>query len=238
MWLVGRLIHRLVDVDRKRDWQTEKERQACTVRWQVEKHAERHRSTWRNTCMWVDKHKHRQVDRKTGRQRIRAWHVEKLAVQQAHIKMHWDCCTWPGQEPRSTRSGRQSGKSGEVLEWRDQQAGGEGEKDSVANGGEHTHTCRTHMQIGRARNEPGQKIRFLGGFAMGTGLQSTAAWGRGRSRGRWWGGWQGQRYQAGAGSGLGEWAVWESHFHYCSPSSWSSSCGETTRRKTEENSKK
>lgn len=47
----------------------------------------------------------------------------------------------------------------------------------------HTRTC-THRQTGRARNEPGQKIRFLGGFAMGTGLQSTAAWGRRRSRGR------------------------------------------------------
>jgi len=52
-------------------------------------------------------------------------------------------------------------------------------------GGEHTH-AHTHMQTGWARNEPGQKIRFLGGFAMGTGLQSAAAWGRGRSRGMWW----------------------------------------------------
>ncbi|CAB1440784.1 unnamed protein product [Pleuronectes platessa] len=38
-------------------------------------------------------------------------------------------------------------------------------------------------QTDRTRNEPGQEIRFLGGFAMGTGLQSTAARGRGRSRG-------------------------------------------------------
>ena len=46
----------------------------------------------------------------------------------------------------------------------------------------HTHT-HTHGQTGRARNEPGQKIRFLGGSAMSTGLQSTTAWGGGRSKG-------------------------------------------------------
>lgn len=55
----------------------------------------------------------------------------------------------------------------------------------------HTHIQRACRQTGRARNEPGQEIRFLGGFAMGTGLQSTAAWGRGRSRARWQGGREG-----------------------------------------------
>lgn len=52
----------------------------------------------------------------------------------------------------------------------------------------HTHIQRAGRQTGRARNEPGQEIRFLGGFAMGTGLQSTAAQGRGRSRVRCRGG--------------------------------------------------
>ncbi|KAK5872835.1 hypothetical protein PBY51_013497 [Eleginops maclovinus] len=43
---------------------------------------------------------------------------------------------------------------------------------------------RAYRQAGRARNEPGQEIRFLGGSAVGTGLQSTAAWGTGRSKAR------------------------------------------------------
>ncbi len=60
----------------------------------------------------------------------------------------------------------------------------------------HTHTQRAGRQTGRARNEPGQEIRFLGGFAMGTGLQSTAAWGRGRSRAR------GQEGRGGDGDGV------------------------------------
>lgn len=103
-------------------------------------------------------------------------------------------------------------------------------------GGEHTHThantddtythaegAHSSRQTGRTRSEPGQEIRFLGGFAMGTGLKSTAARGGGRSRRRWQA--QGQRgkkhgwrYQAGAGAGLGKWAVWESHFLHSAPS--------------------
>ena len=59
-------------------------------------------------------------------------------------------------------------------------------------GGEHTHIRRAceaaGRQAGRARNEPGQEIRFLGGSAVGTGLQSTAAWGTGRSKARRQGG--------------------------------------------------
>ena len=131
---------------------------------------------------------------------------------------------------------RNSGKTVDLQMDRERQR----EEDSVANGQverththKHTHTdphTHTHRhrgqagrQTGRARNEPGQEIRFLGGFAMGTGLQSTAAQGRGRSRVRCrgggdGGGGQGWRYQAGAGAGLSERAVWESDFHHCPPS--------------------
>ncbi|KAJ4926603.1 hypothetical protein JOQ06_014353 [Pogonophryne albipinna] len=59
-------------------------------------------------------------------------------------------------------------------------------EDSVGKGqveSRHTYGGPVKQQAGRARNEPGQEIRFLGGSAVGTGLQSTAAWGTGRSMG-------------------------------------------------------
>lgn len=44
----------------------------------------------------------------------------------------------------------------------------------------HTETHVHSVQADRTRNAPVNEIRFLGGFAVGAGLQSTAAWGRGR----------------------------------------------------------
>lgn len=93
--------------------------------------------------------------------------------------------------------------------------------------GAHTHrhlqsqAVLSSRQTGRNRNEPGREIRFLGGFAMGSGLQSTAAMGHREDRGGVLaGGDGGPCYQAAAGSGLGEWAVWDSHSClYTAPSS-------------------
>lgn len=104
---------------------------------------------------------------------------------------------------------------------------------------EHTHAdLHTYMHTlmcahtGRARNEPGQKIRFLGGFAMSPGLQSTTAWGWRRSRGMWRGG-NGDTViepvqllgRANGQSGN------PTHFYCVCPSPWSSSCGKTESRK-------
>lgn len=44
----------------------------------------------------------------------------------------------------------------------------------------HTGRRARAVQADRTRNAPVNEIRFLGGFAVGTGLQSTAASGRGR----------------------------------------------------------
>lgn len=83
----------------------------------------------------------------------------------------------------------------------------------------HPHIHMHNVQAGRAKNGSVHEIRFLGGFAMDTGLQSTAALGRRRSRVRcWrdeWG--RGQRYQAGAVPLLSEWVAWESDFLHCPP---------------------
>lgn len=81
----------------------------------------------------------------------------------------------------------------------------------------HTHTGRhaRTVQADRTRNAPANEIRFLGGFAVGTGLQSTAASGRGRLG---WGRWREERrpepsYQAAAAPLPSKPRAWESDSH-------------------------